>query len=155
MKMNKDSNMLQTSNAHAFKYNTTNAHRILRMMNNPETPYTTRRALRDSLKRIAACTDIDQREYLRVENIAVLLRVAVQHQDSLVWQRAHKAHRKLWETFNAQDRIENPRRWVKFDEVMRAYQERRKAERRPRARRAERPRNIATRRSPVAQQIAA
>jgi hypothetical protein len=146
---------LQTTNVHPFKYNTTNAHRIVRMMNNPQTPYTTRRALRDSLRRIASYTDIDQRQCLTVENVAVLLRVAVQHQDSEAYRRAHAAHRDLWQVFNERDRVEHPRRWILFDKIMRAYQERLKAERRPRARRAVRPFIAPAQSIPVAQQTAA
>jgi len=146
---------LQTANIRVFKYNITNAHRIVHMMNNEATPYATRRALRSALRRIALCTDMDRRECLRVENVAILLRIGVTYQDNLLWQKARKAHVELWETFNERDRIVNPQRWVKFDEAIRAYQERQRAQRRPRVRRAVRPRVAPAHRSPVAQQIAA
>ena len=52
------SSTLRTAGVHTFKYNVTNAHRVLRMMNDPETTRETRAALRAALKRLAACTDI-------------------------------------------------------------------------------------------------
>ena len=139
------SSTLRTANVHTFKHNVTNAHRVLRMMNNPETPRETRAALRAALKRLAACTDVDRRKCLRVENIAVLLRVGVVYQDGSLWQKAHRAHRDLWEAFNERDRVENPRAWASFDEARRAYARQVKRAERRRARRAERPRVMESR----------
>lgn len=134
------STTLRTAGVHVYKYNVTNAHRIVRMLNDERTPHATRRALRDNLRRIAACTDIDVRDALRVESVAVLLRIGITYHPGRTWQRAHAAHVRLWEAFNAQDRIVNPRRWVMFDRIMSAYRERQRAARRQRARRASRPR---------------
>lgn len=143
------SSTLRTANVHTFKYNVTNAHRILRMMHNPETPRETRTALRAALRRLAACTDVDRRDYLRVENVAVLLRIGVVYQDGETWRKARRAHRDLWEAFNERDRVENPRAWVLFDEARRAYTRRSMRAERKRARRAERPPVTNSRPSPA------
>lgn len=135
-----NSTTLRTAGVHAYKYNVTNAHRIVRMLHNDATPPATRRALRSALLRLAACTDISPREAFKVESVAVLLRVGVQYRPGRTWRRAHAAHAALWDAFNAHDRVINPRRWILFDEVMRAYRERAAGANRLRARRAQRPR---------------
>jgi hypothetical protein len=143
------STTLRTAGVHVYKYNRTNAHRMVRMLTSDATPPATRRAMRDALKRLAACTDIEARDAFKVDNVAILLRVGMTYHPGPTWKRANAAHRALWEAFNEYDRLINPRRWRLFDEVMRAYRERAARERRPRARRAERPRSVTPHRTPA------
>jgi hypothetical protein len=120
----KDSSTIETGNARVYKYNVSNARRILGTMTDSRTPRETRRALRESLLRMVAYTDMRRREISSPGKVAALLHVAVLHRSGETWAQLHAELAILWRTFNDYDREANPRRWLRFDGIMREYAER-------------------------------
>jgi hypothetical protein len=105
------------------------ARRIVRTMTSEKTPEETRRKLREALRSLFACTDIDKRRSLsKVENVAAVLGCTGLYYLDREYAEAREARLRLCGVMEADDRQARP--WL--------FPWLRKAER-PAARRAKRP----------------
>jgi hypothetical protein len=128
--MYRQNNTVPLSTGRVHKHTRTFARRIVRTMTSEKTPEATRRKLREALRSLFACTEIDQRRSLnKVENVAAVLACTGLYYLGREYAEAREARKALCGVMEGYDRQARPwlYPWLKKKERLAARRAKRPA----------------------------